>query len=274
MRTPELPLFIQSLSELNNQFSLINFTHEQFYIDHDDDLQQKDKLTIDCFAENKYSKRYATSLNNVLALRFESGQFILKSFYVLSVVNFEAYLRDAFNFLISLEPEFQQPTKSIYRHIINVFDNSISSEIKSTMEYIFYRRNSYMHRKIDTYEQGAIRDLIKREGYKLNHFWKSKDVKLDALDFASKSIKELNHDVVIQLIAVLHRLAEEIDDIICSKIDNRSICQYLRDIFLCRYPKLSLNSSDVVSRRKLAHTAQMELGMPSTEIDYDQILRS
>ena len=85
MRSKELVVLHQKISELNTHYSHFIFISEQFIIDNQSKIASNpDKYTSDLFLINKFADQFNSRMKEIIDESEKTRNFILRSLFILS----------------------------------------------------------------------------------------------------------------------------------------------------------------------------------------------
>lgn len=277
MRSKELVVLHQKISELNTHYSHFLFISEQFIIDNQLKIKNNSKkYTSELFTENKFADQFNSQMEKIIDESEKTRSFILRSLFILSYSQFEIYLADVYSFtriyLTSLKELFSNKKLQQIRKNIGIIDINGLSEIEfKTLEYISLRRNSIVHRDEKRAYQKEIAKCIKDNGKELNKFWLGENnLQVKVLDFTKKEVSHFESMEVIDILNIIHRLSEKIDHLIITKIGVDNLYKYLIKEFEDEYkPIKSWENKDREKLiKKFQHFARITFG---AILSYDEV---
>ncbi|MFM5983661.1 MAG: hypothetical protein ACKO9I_24545 [Sphaerospermopsis kisseleviana] len=277
MRSKELVVLHQKISELNTHYSHFIFISEQFIIDNKSKIEYNpDKYTSDLFLTNKFADQFNSRITEIIDESEKTRNFILRSLFVLSYSQFEIYLRDVYSFaktyITSLPELFPNKILDQVEKNIKIIDTDGLSEIEfKTLEYISLRRNSIVHRDEKRAYQKEIADCIKENGKDLNKFWLGENnLQVKVLDFTKKQVYHFESMELIDILNIIRRLSEKIDHLIITKIGVDNLYKYLIKEFEDQYkPIQSWENKDREKLiKKFQHFARITFG---AILSYDEV---
>ena len=243
MKSRQLVRFHENLSDLNTNYSHFLFIAEEFANQSKGILDKYPEGTEikDVFKDNPYASQFNVKVG-LLDFELENTkQFILRGLFLLSYFQYEVYLRDIYNYLklsISNLPELS-PKVAVNTQITNNLGlESLDPDERDTMEYLKLRRNALVHRDSTRVSQGELLDIVKQKGKALNTYWEKrsqskKEPTITSLDFTEKG-EELYHlrdREVIDMLNIIRRLSERVDEYMLSKIDPKKFRDTIREDF-------------------------------------------
>jgi hypothetical protein len=277
MRSKELLVLHQKISELNTHYSHFIFISEQFIIDNKSKIENNpDKYTSDLFPTNKFADQFKSRMEEIIYESERTRNFILRSLFILSYSQFEIYLRDVYSFArsyITILPElFSNQILDQMQKNINIKDPDGLLEMEfQTLDYISLRRNSIVHRDEKRAYQKTMADCIKENGTKLNKFWlEENNLKIQVLDFTKKEVSRFEPMEVIDILNIIRRLSEKIDHLIITKIGVDNLYKCLIKEFEDEYKPIQAweNKEREKLIKKFQHFARITFGAILT---YDEV---
>lgn len=281
MRSEQLAKFHNDISTLNTHYSHFLFINEQFFLDHNSDMEESPGLlTEEIFSSNQFASQFKVRLEHLRARVEETKGFITRSLFLLSFFHFEIYLKDVYYFAKSLIkdlPELKHKVSVITElqtSINPVGQGFLSQKEMDTADYFHLLRNALVHRDISRISQGDLLDFIKANGKSLNRFWQESPLKLFAWNFTSKEeeLTSFSHHKVIDVLNILRRLAERFDYAMMSTIGSDKLQASLVAEFWEKYAHLkSIDDADI-KVGKFKHHALLTYGMKYEDADVIKIL--
>jgi len=232
MKTRQLSKFYTNISILNNKYAHYLFVWEQFNIDNKGSfINHSDELTTDLFKENKNSKQFNVKIKHLMESHESTQNFILESLFTLSYSFFEKYIEELSKFEKSLKQEDYNKIKMerlLEELNINTF---FSNEEKVTLDYIRLRRNKIIHDAENT--QKILKDIIVRNGKKLNDYWNDELRKgRYEIDFNKQNISFFDKLEFFDLLNILRKISSKIDKLIIEKIGEKVLIKYIKKEFI------------------------------------------
>lgn len=239
MKTNELRIFYQSLSNLNNSFTHYSFVWSQFKIDYLKELEENpDTLTKDYFEENPFKSKHNIKFSQLEKEHNKTHSSLIKGIFLLIYSHFEEYSKGIHRFAKDVKPEIAELESKIadsdedYMLFDKVFNrigvskSNLSEEILRTLDYIRIKRNRLIHGNSKGISK-SIDELISKYGIKLNNYWNSVlPSQLQGMNFQSKeNINELNFNTVIDVINLFRRITKHIDEAIVNHFTEEKILE-------------------------------------------------
>jgi len=232
MKTRQLSKFYTNISILNDKYAHYLFVWEQFNIDNKSSfIKNADELTTDLFKENKNSKQFNVKIKYLLESHQSTQNFILESLFTLAYSFFEKYIEELSKFEKSLEQEdYNKIRMEKLLEELNI-DTFFSDEEKDTLDYIRLRRNKIIHDAENT--QKMLKDIIVRNGKKLNNYWNNELRKgRYEIDFNKLDISFFNKLEFFDLLNILRKISSKIDKLIVEKIGEEVLIKYIKEEFI------------------------------------------
>ncbi len=285
MRTEQLKIFEENLSELNDCYSHYIFVWEQFSIDQEETLKKhSQKSTTEIFSNNSNSRQFNVSLDYLDKSHNETQNLILKSIYQLAYGYFENYLIRLHQFgqqlnskILDLKQKLETEDvedKKIFDKFLNRLDINIETAFEpleiTTLDYIRLRRNRITHRA--TSVQGLLLDIINSHGTKLNEFW---DVSLKnkryKVDFKRKTVDDFDKLELFDFLNIYRKLALKIDNEFINKIGFTAVTEYIFDKFIEANEKSIKGFKDERKKAKFKMYCKVEFGYDISEYELGNI---
>jgi hypothetical protein len=274
MRSKELAVFKNKLSEFNTHYSHFLFISEQFSIDNLATISQNpDKFTDDIFPKNSFAPQFKVPLSEFSSEFENTVNFFRKSIFLLSYFQFEVYLKELYSFGQKYKenvPEIK-PRISAITQIISNFElnnsNCISEEELKTVEYFRLRRNATVHRKEGVSYKGEYADHIKKYGKELDRFWSDHSLTLKSFSFCGKNqlAEEFSQNDIFDTLNIIRRIAEKIDVCFTEKIiGEKNLLLLVKEQFLENY------TPDKI--KKFCHLSLIEFGIKIEHSEAKEII--
>jgi len=108
MKTRQLKILLQELSDLNNSFTHYFFVWTQFSLDYSQVIADRNnELTSDIFEENGFSKKHNIELSKLNDEHSKTNETLLNGIFTLMYSSFENYLTDIYSVAKKLTILFQ-----------------------------------------------------------------------------------------------------------------------------------------------------------------------
>lgn len=285
MKTEQLKIFEENLSELNDCYSHYIFVWEQFTIDQADNLKKhSQKMTTDIFDKNSNSRQFNVSLNYLNKSHNETQNLILKSIYQLAYGYFENYLIKLHQFSKNLNPkilDLQQKIeiddiedKKIFEKIFNRIGLDLEKSFEylelKTLDYIRLRRNRITHRA--TVVQGLLLEIVNNHGEKLNEFW-DEQLKNNRykIDFSRKAVDDFEKFELFDFFNIYRKIAVKIDGLFISKIGQQNFIKYIFEKFIKTCGKSIKGFKDERKKAKFKMYCKVEFGYIISDYELEGI---
>ncbi|QOW11132.1 hypothetical protein Q73A0000_12570 [Kaistella flava (ex Peng et al. 2021)] len=285
MRTEQLKIFEENLSELNDCYSHYIFVWEQFIIDQKENLKNhSQKSTTEIFSKNLSSKQFNVSLDYLDKSHNGTQNLILKSIYQLAYGYFENYLIRLHQFGQKLNPEIldlQQKMESediedkkIFDKFLNRLDINVENLFEpleiTTLDYIRLRRNRITHRSISV--QGLLLDIINNHGTKLNDFWdESLKNKRYKVDFKRKNVDDFDKLELFDFLNIYRKIALKIDNEFINKIGLNTFIKYFLDKFMEANEKSIKGFKEERKKAKFKMYCKVDFGLDISDYELRNI---
>jgi hypothetical protein len=231
MRSEALRTFLSQASDLNRNLTQALFVNEQFFIDHEAQLDGNPRtLTSEQFDDNPYREQFNWRLGELISERHALEAFLFKSTFVFLYSAFDAFTEELYVFTCTILHKQRHEGHdswigACFQTLGTTSEKKLESEVLSTLEYMRWRRNRLVHN--DGSPSQDLRGLIKNKGTDLDRWWTGKLGSLKRLSFANEETKTFSQDELIDLIRVYREMANLIDSVVLDRLGTDLILEHL-----------------------------------------------
>jgi hypothetical protein len=231
MKTRQLKILLQELSDLNNSFTHYFFVWTQFSLDYSQVITNKNnKLTSDIFEENSFSKKHNIALSKLNDEHSKTNETLLNGIFTLIYSSFENYLTDIYsvtkkvnNSLPELnDGKFENDDVLVLKILnrLNVKQENLEVKNLITLDYIRLKRNRLIHQSSSNISR-SLREIINKDGAVLNAFWNDILPKqLQEIDFSNnENANQITYNILIDTQNIFRVISIYLDQIILKVLD-------------------------------------------------------
>lgn len=285
MKTRQLKILLQELSDLNNSFTHYFFVWSQFELDYADAITDKsEKLTSDIFQNNIFSKKHNIHLSKLSKEHFKTNETLLNGIFTIIYTKFENYLTDIYtlskkidNSLPELnEGKFENDDILIFRVFNRLKINLAKFEPNYLLTFNYFRlkRNRLIHQSSANISR-SLRDIINKNGNELNVFWnKTLPKQLQGIDFSNNdNANQITYNILIDTLNMFRGISNHIDPIVLESFNQDEFLS--KEVFtefksINGFKNFSLN--DKRNKRKFIGFCKMEYGFEPIEEDFQEMV--
>lgn len=235
MRSEALKTFQKQASDLNRSLTQALFVNEQFFLDHEDQLNRNPSaLTSEQFDENPYREQFNWRLGELNSERSALEAFLFKSTFVFLYSSFEAFIEELYVFIRAVQGKqrcqgHDSWIAASFGTLGTKSEEELEDELLSTLKYARWRRNRLVHN--DGSPSQDLRSLIKNEGSDLDQWWTRKLGSLEKLSFANEETETFSQDELIDLIRVFRETTHVIDSVVLDYLRTDLVLEHLNREF-------------------------------------------
>lgn len=285
MKSRQLKILLQELSDLNNSFTHYFFVWTQFSLDYSQAISDnKNKLTSDIFKENAFSKKHNIELSKLSDEHNKTNETLLNGIFTLIYSSFENYLTDIYsvakkidNSLPELnEEKFENDDILVLKVLnrLNIKQEDIEEKYLQTLDYIRLKRNRLIHQS-STNISRSLREIINKNGTELNAFWNNILPKLlQGIDFSNnENANQITYNILIDALNIFRGISNYLDNMI---LKNFNLQEFLiKEVFVefkstNGYKNFTL--TDARNKRKFLGFCKTEYGFEPTEYDFQEMV--
>lgn len=285
MKTRQLKILLQELSDLNNSFTHYFFVWTQFSLDYSQVIaDSNNKLTSDIFEENGFSKKHNISLSKLNDEHSKTNETLLNGIFTLMYSSFENYLTDIYSVAKKIDKSLPELNEGKFENddvlvlkILNRLNIKLENfEEKNllTLDYIRLKRNRLIHQS-STNISRSLREIINKNGTELNTFWNEILPKqLQGIDFSNnENANQITYNILIDTLNIFRGISNYLDRIILKSF---SLPEFLaKEVYvefkqINGYKKFSL--TDERNKRKFLGFCKTEYGFEPTEYDFQEMV--
>jgi len=285
MKTRQLKILLQELSDLNNSFTHYFFVWTQFELDYSQAISDnKNKLTSDIFKHNRFSKKHNIELSKLSDEHKKTNETLLNGIFTLIYSSFENYLNEIYsvakkigNSLPELnEGKFENDDILVLKVLnrLNIKQENLEDSYLQTLDYIRLKRNRLIHQN-STNISRSLREIINKNGTELNAFWNDILPKnLQGIDFSNnENANQITYNILIDVLNIFRGISNYLDIIILKSF---KLPEFLiNEVFvefksINRYKNFSL--IDERNKRKFLGFCKTEYGFKPTEYDFQEMV--
>ncbi len=285
MKSRQLKILLQELSDLNNSFTHYFFVWTQFSLDYSQAISDnKNKLTSDIFKENAFSKKHNIELSKLSDEHNKTNETLLNGIFTLIYSSFENYLTDIYsvakkidNSLPELnEGKFENDDILVLKVLnrLNIKQEDIEEKYLQTLDYIRLKRNRLIHQSSTSISR-SLREIINKNGTELNAFWNNILPKLlQGIDFSNnENANQITYNILIDALNIFRGISNYLDNMI---LKNFNLQEFLiKEVFvefksINGYKNFTL--TDARNKRKFLGFCKTEYGFEPTEYDFQEMV--
>jgi hypothetical protein len=280
MRTRQLKILLQELSELNNSFTHYFFVWTQFSLDYSQVIaDKKNELTSDIFKDNEFSKEHNIELSKLNDEHTKTNETLLNGIFTLIYSSFENYLTDIYTVAKRIDDSLPELNEGKFENDdilllkifnrLNVKQDSLEKEYLQTLNYIRLKRNRLIHQN-STNISRSLREIISKDGTWLNTFWNGILPKpLQGINFSNnENANQITYNILIDTLNIFRGISNYIDKTILKRFNLSEFI--VKEVFvefksINGYKNFSLD--DERNKRKFLGFCKREYGFEPTEYD-------
>ncbi len=285
MKTRQLKILLQELSDLNNSFTHYFFVWTQFELDYSQNISDnKNKLTSDIFKDNGFSKKHNIELSKLSDEHKKTNETLLNGIFTLIYSSFENYLTDIYsvakkidNSLPELnEGKFENDDILVLKVLnrLNIKQKNIEEKYLETLDYIRLKRNRLIHQS-STNISRSLREIINKNGTELNVFWNDILPKnLQGINFANnENANQITYNILIDALNIFRGISNYLDIIIFKSFNLQEFL--IKEVFV-EFKKINgyknFSLTDERNKRKFLGFCKTEYGFKPTEYDFQEMI--
>ncbi|GLU57277.1 hypothetical protein [Dyadobacter frigoris] len=285
MKTRQLKIFLQELSDLNNSFTHYFFVWTQFSLDHVKAVaDNNDKLTSHIFKENSFSKKHNIELSKLSDEHTKTNETLLNGIFTLIYSSFENYLTEVYavakkidNSIPELnEGKFENDDILVLKVLNRLKINQEKLEEKHllTLNYIRFKRNRLIHKSSSNISR-SLREVINKSGIELNTFWNNiLPKKLQGIDFhENENANQITYNILIDTLNIFRGISSYLDNIILKSFNQPEFLA--KEVFI-EFKNINgfknFSLTDERNKRKFLGFCKAEYGFEATEYDFQKMV--
>ncbi|MBW8523651.1 hypothetical protein K0U91_12810 [Chryseobacterium chendengshani] len=285
MRSKQLKILFQELSNLNNSFTHYFFVWTQFGLDYTHVINDKtNKLTSDIFKKNDFSKKHNIRLSKLKDEHEKTNQTLLNGIFTIIYSYFENYLKEIYLLAKKIDdslPELNEGKfdnddivvlKVINR--LNLNKEDLESKYLLTLDYIRFKRNRLIHQSSNNISR-SFREFIKVNGVQLNLFWNEILPKqLQGIDFSNyENANQISYNILIDSLNIVRSISNYLDNFIIHNFEQSAFIKkevFVEFMKINGYKNYSL--ADKRNRKKIIGFCKMEYGFEPSDQDLEAMV--
>lgn len=285
MKSRQLKILLQELSDLNNSFTHYFFVWTQFSLDYSQAISDnKNKLTSDIFKYNGFSKKHNIELSKLSDEHNKTNETLLNGIFTLIYSSFENYLTDIYsvakkidNSLPELnEGKFENDDILVLKVLnrLNIKQEDIEEKYLQTLDYIRLKRNRLIHQS-STNISRSLREIINKNGTELNTFWNDILPKLlQGIDFSNnENANQITYNILIDALNIFRGISNYLDNMILKNFNLQGFL--VKEVFVefknsNGYKNFTL--TDARNKRKFLGFCKTEYSFEPTEYDFQEMV--
>lgn len=280
MKTRQLKILLHELSSLNNSFTHYFFVWSQFSLDYEKTIaDNQDALTSSFFKQNSYSKKHQIKLSKLDNEHLKTNTTLLNGIFTLIYSSFENYLTDVYTVAQNIDLSLPDLNEGKYEKddvlLLKVLNRlglreKFDDSYLSTFDYIRLKRNRLVHSSSINISR-SFRDIINKDGHKLNSLWNGiLPKRLQEIDFSdSENASLLTYNILIDLLNIVRGIANYIDSLIFETFD---FSDFLSREVLVEFKNVNgiknFNLTDERNKRKFLGFFKSQYGYKHEAIDF------
>lgn len=285
MKTRQLKILLQELSDLNNSFTHYFFVWTQFSLDYSQTISEnKHKLTSNIFKDNEFSKKHNIELSKLSGEHKKTNETLLNGIFTLIYSSFENYLTDIYslakkidNSLLELnEGKFENDDILVLKVLnrLNIDQKNLDEKYLQTLDYIRFKRNRLIHQS-STNISRSLREIINKNGTELNAFWNNILPKfLQGIDFSNnENANQITYNILIDALNIFRGISNYLDKMILKSFN---LQEFLRKEMFVEFKSINgyknFDLTNERNKRKFLGFCKTEYGFKPTEYDFQEMV--
>ena len=285
MKTRQLRVLFQELSNLNNSFTHYFFVWTQFNLENTKIIaEHKSKLTSEVFKANDFAKKHNIELDKLNEEHSKTNATLLNGIFTLISSSFENYLIDIYSLAKNLDDSLPELNEGkfenddvLIRKVINrlrINQDELDKNFLLTLDYLRLKRNRLIHQSSSNISR-SLRGIINKSGQELNSFWNDRlPKKAQGIDFESdENANMITFNILIDALNIIRDIANLIDKLILKSF---KLSQFLvKEVFVefkaARRVK-NYNLLDKKNRIKFLGFCKTQYAFEPSEYDIDTMV--
>lgn len=285
MKTKQLGILLQELSNLNNSFTHYFFVWTQFGLDYKHVIaSERANLTSTTFPANHFSKKHNIELAKLDEEHVKTNNTLLNGIFTLIYSSFENYLNDIYSLAKNIDSSLPELNEGKFENddilILKVFNRlkinqeKVESKYLMTLDYIRLKRNRLIHQSSSNISR-SLRDIINKKGAGLNAFWNEILPKaLQGIDFMNnENANKITYNILIDTLNIIRGIANYIDKLV---LDTFQQSEFLIKEVLVEFRRINgynkYSLADDRNKRKFLGFCKFEYGFEPNDNDLQAIV--